>query len=99
MPPTILRCRGKVFTEPLPSNDTGIEIDTQIILWYDTDRTENDASKNSSTVACILCRGNVFTEPLPINDGGYTDTQTDGRMFMKYAVERAQVPWYIYQIP
>jgi hypothetical protein len=34
------------------------------------DRIENDASNNTSIVACNLCRGNVFTEPLPSNGGG-----------------------------
>jgi hypothetical protein len=47
----------------------------------DTNRIENDASNNSSIVACIHCHGNVSTEPLPSNDTGHThtDTQTDGR--------------------
>jgi hypothetical protein len=36
--------------------------------WYDTGYMENDASNNSSIVACIRYRGNVFTKPLPDND-------------------------------
>jgi hypothetical protein len=35
-------------------------------LWYDTDRTESDAS-NNSIILCIRCSGNVLTEPLPSN--------------------------------
>jgi hypothetical protein len=31
---------------------------------------ENDASNNSSIVACIRYHGNVFTEPFPSNDRG-----------------------------
>jgi hypothetical protein len=42
--------------------------DSQTSLWYDTDRMENDESKNPSIVACILCRGNAFTCPLPSNN-------------------------------
>jgi hypothetical protein len=34
------------------------------------DCKENDASNNSSIVACIGYRRNVFTEPLPNNDRG-----------------------------
>jgi hypothetical protein len=44
------------------------------------DLKENDASNNSSIVACIYCCGNVFTELLPSNDRGiHIQTQTDGR--------------------
>jgi hypothetical protein len=42
-PPTVLRCRGNVFTDLLP-------------LSEDTARTENDAA-NSSVVGCIRPRG------------------------------------------
>jgi hypothetical protein len=38
--------------------------------WYDTGHIENDASNNSSIVACICYRGKVSTEPLPSNDWG-----------------------------
>jgi hypothetical protein len=38
--------------------------------WYDTGHIENDASKMSSIVACVLYRGNDFTEPLPSNYRG-----------------------------
>jgi hypothetical protein len=41
--------------------------------WYETSNVENDASNNSSVVACVRYRGNVSTEPLPSNDKG--DTQ------------------------
>jgi hypothetical protein len=37
---------------------------------YDTGHIENDASNNSSIVACVRYRGNVCTEPLPSNDRG-----------------------------
>jgi hypothetical protein len=53
-----------MFIEPLPSNDRVIDRTTEY-LFYDTDRTENDESNNSSAVACICCRENVFAEPLP----------------------------------
>jgi hypothetical protein len=44
--------------------------------WYNTSHIENDASNNSSIVACIRYRGNVSTEPLPSNDRGDTQTRT-----------------------
>jgi hypothetical protein len=59
--PTILRCRGNVFTELLPSNDRGIH-----------GRTNIHESNNYSIITSIRCRGNVFTEPLPSN--GSMDT-------------------------
>jgi hypothetical protein len=40
------------------------------VLWYDTDRIENDASNNSCIVVYIRCRWNVFTEPLPNSGRG-----------------------------
>jgi cytochrome c553 len=44
------------------------------------DLTENDASSNSSIVACVRCHGNVVTKPLPSNDKGmHIQAQTDGR--------------------
>jgi hypothetical protein len=53
-----------------------------LLFRYDMDSIENDASNNSSIVACIRCSGNVFTEPLPSNEmrDTHTDTQTDGRV-------------------
>jgi hypothetical protein len=58
--------------------------------WYDTGHIENDATNNSSIVACAFitavtflpsrCSSNdkgIFTEPLPSNDRGDTVTHTD----------------------
>jgi hypothetical protein len=45
--PTLLRCRGNVFTEPLPSNLRDTQTDPQTLLWYDMDRVEHDTSSNS----------------------------------------------------
>jgi hypothetical protein len=69
--PTVLRCRGNVFTEQMPSNDKGIY---RLIesLSYDTNRVENDPCNNSAIVVFIFCRGNVFVEPLFSNVWGYT---------------------------
>jgi hypothetical protein len=45
----------------------------------DLDSIENDASNNSSTVACIRCRGKISAELLHSDDRGiHIDTQTDG---------------------
>jgi hypothetical protein len=38
--------------------------------WYDIGHIENDASNNSSIVACICYSGNISTEPLPSNNRG-----------------------------
>jgi hypothetical protein len=51
--------------------------DPQTLLRYDTDRIENDASNNFSSVSCIRCHGNVSTEPLPSDDKGYTSRHTE----------------------
>jgi hypothetical protein len=45
------------------------------LISYDKDPTENEASNNSSVVACIHCCRNVSTEPLPSNWRG-THIQT-----------------------
>jgi hypothetical protein len=50
----------------------------RLFLWYETHRTENDASNNSSLVICVfIVHGNVFTYPLPSNDRGNTHTGTE----------------------
>jgi hypothetical protein len=54
-------CKNKKFCEELIA----------YFPWYDTCHIENDASKNSSIVACVfLYRRKVSTEPLPGNDRG-----------------------------
>jgi hypothetical protein len=89
-PQTILRCRGNVFTETLPCNDTWIRRQNHRLSFY-TRRTaqKTTRSNNSSIVACIDCRGKAFTEPLPRGDRrGYTHRHTEWWVgFMKYAVE------------
>jgi hypothetical protein len=85
-PTTIFRCRGNVFTEPLPSNDRGIQ--TQILLSYDTDRIESDACNDYSIIAYILCHRNVFTEPLSRNDTRGIQIQTHRLMREIYEVRR-----------
>jgi hypothetical protein len=69
----------------------------QTLLWYDTDRIENDASNSSSIVACIRCRGNGVAAPLPSNDreGGYTWRQTDGRDSWNTPLRWSQVLWLV----
>jgi hypothetical protein len=73
--------------------------------WYDTGLIENDASNNSSIVACY--RDNVSTQPLPSNDRGvFTELlpsndkamhiQTQrlmGGIFLTRPLRWAQVPW------
>jgi hypothetical protein len=59
---------------------------------YDTDRTENDGSNNSSTVACVRFRGNVYTER---NVGG--NTKTDESSVWSTPLSWVQVPRYTYQ--
>jgi hypothetical protein len=80
-------------------------------LSFDKDRTENDTSNNSSTVAlfvatgtclpsrCLAKKGRIhFTERLPSNDrrDTHTDTQTDGRDLWSTPLRWAKVPLYIY---
>jgi hypothetical protein len=61
-PPTILRCHGNAFTEPLPSNDRMIHRETNRISFILTDRRE------TTPPTILRCRGNVFAKPLPSND-------------------------------
>jgi hypothetical protein len=69
-----------VYTEPLPSNGKGYtDRPTDSPLIKKKDRVENDASNNSSTLACIRCRLNMFTQLMPSNGMGNIDIQTDGR--------------------
>jgi hypothetical protein len=66
----------------------GMHRKTHILISYDTDHIENDASSSSSTVACILCHGNVSTQPLPSTDRrGYTYRYRLMRGIYKVAVE------------
>jgi hypothetical protein len=80
--------------------------------WYDTDRIENDASKNSS-IACVRYRGNVSTDPLPSTDRGtftepsrhlatirgYAYRHTDWwEGFLIRPLRWSQVPWYTYKV-
>jgi hypothetical protein len=98
-PLTILLCRKIVFTEPLPSKDTGIQRQSpQTLLSYDTDRIENEASSNLPTLVCIRCHGNMYTEPLPSNDtrGKHTDTQAYERNLWSTPLRWGQVPRYTY---
>jgi hypothetical protein len=76
-------------TESIISTRISVKKQLPTRLWYDSDRTENEASTTSSIVLCINCHWNVSTEPLPSNDTrGYTYRHTDWwKGFMKYAVE------------
>jgi hypothetical protein len=49
---------------------TGGYTDPQTLIWYDTDRIDNDAINNPSIVAYNRCGGNVFIQPLRSNDEG-----------------------------
>jgi hypothetical protein len=84
MPPTILRCRGNVFTELLSSSDRGIHRQTHrhtrpiIILLLRV----FIAAGTFLPRRCLSMKGGIhFTEPLPSNHrkDTHTDTQTDGR--------------------
>jgi hypothetical protein len=68
-----IRCRGDVFTEPLPSNDKRIQMETHRLMGgiYELRRWDG-----------LRCR-NIHTEfhkdwfkHSKVNSGGYTDTQT-----------------------
>jgi predicted metalloprotease len=69
------------------------------------DRIENEASNNSSLVACIHCRRNVFTEtltstewrdkingPVSCNERGHTYIDSDWwEEFLNYAVKMSSL--------
>jgi hypothetical protein len=63
--------------------------------WYDTDRTENDASNNSFIVAYVFVATVMF---LPSRCLVTIATQTDGRDVWSTSLRRAQVAWYKYQV-
>jgi hypothetical protein len=50
-------------------------------LWYDTDGIENDASNNSSIVACVFVAAVTFipSRCLETIRDTHIDTETDGR--------------------
>jgi hypothetical protein len=83
-PPTILRCRGKVFTELLPSNDRGVHRQTH---RHTHPTTLPLLRVLVATESCLSSRflamkGRIhFAEPSPINNrkDTRTDTQTDRR--------------------
>jgi hypothetical protein len=52
------------------------QTDPQTLLWYNMDCIENNASNNSSIVACIRHHGNMSTKPLPNNSREHTHTGT-----------------------
>lgn len=55
----VLRVKGEVLGR------------TTLVLYYDTDITENDASNSSSIVACVLfVDKEIFTETLYSSDNG-----------------------------
>jgi hypothetical protein len=60
---------------------------------YDTGHIENDASNNSSIVACVFVTAVTFlpSRCLTIGDT-HTDTQADGRDFLIRPLRWAQVP-------
>jgi hypothetical protein len=72
-PATIIRCRGNVFTELLPTKDRGIHRDPQTLLWWNTTAQKNDASNNSSIVAFVAAGTSLPSCYLP-RIGGYTET-------------------------
>jgi hypothetical protein len=69
-PPTILRYRGNVFTDPLPSNDKGDTQTHRLSLIRHGPHIKRSVQQYFYCCMCIGCRGNVFTEPLPSNDRG-----------------------------
>jgi hypothetical protein len=105
-PPTILRCRGNVFTELLPSNDRGIHRQTHRLSFDKTRTVQKMRRPTISIDACIRCGKNVFTKSLNTTERTgtlnwavalqrqeeYTYTHTDyGEGFMKYAAEMGSV--------
>jgi hypothetical protein len=88
--PTILRCRGDVFTEPLPSNNRGIYRQTHRPS-FDTTRATWEQTRPTILLLCVfVCHGKVFTEPLHSNDT-HIDIQIDGRDLYSTSLRRAQV--------
>jgi hypothetical protein len=92
---TILRRRGNVFTELLPSNDSGIHRQTHRLSFNKT-RTVQKMSRLTILLLsrvfvaegtrllsrCLAMKGRIHsTNPLPRNDGRdiYTDAESDGR--------------------
>jgi hypothetical protein len=64
-------------------------------LWYYTDRRENDAPNNSSTIACVTFLSSRCLATIV----GYIYRHTYWwKGFMKYSVRWVQVPWYTYQV-
>jgi hypothetical protein len=79
MSPTILRCRGNVLSEPLPSND-GIFIEP--LPSNDKEIFTEPFPSNDKEIFTEPLPNNdkgTFTEPLPSNDRGCTNTHTQQR--------------------
>jgi hypothetical protein len=96
--PTIICCRGNIFTELLPSNNREIHrtSDSPLIRhghhrkWY---------VQHSSFAACICCQSNVFTVLLPSTEmrdmlyQTFAYRQTDGKDLWSMQMRGAQLPW------
>jgi hypothetical protein len=61
---------------------------------------ENDASKSSYIVACVLVAAVTFLPSRFLAELGdtRTDTQTGGRDLWSVLLRWAQVPWYTFQV-
>jgi hypothetical protein len=66
------------------------------LIWYDTDRIENDASKNYSLLRVFVAAGTCIPSSClaTIRGDRHTDTQTGGKDLWSTTLKRAQVPWY-----
>jgi hypothetical protein len=77
-PPTILRCRGNVFTEPSLCNDRGLHRQTYRLSLIRHGPHRKRRIKQFFLVSCNRCHENAYTKPLPSNGKGI-HIQTDGR--------------------
>jgi hypothetical protein len=80
--------------------------------WRDSNRIENDASKNSSIVACVFVAAVKFllsrcpqmlggllpSRCLVARGGTHLYTKSDGRDSWSKPLTWAKVPWYTYQV-
>jgi hypothetical protein len=99
-PPPILRCRGNVFTKPLPSNDRGIHthrpIDSPLIR-----RGPYRWRRLLFFYCCVhwLPRERVYRAVSQQQYAGiHIQIHTDERDLWNTPLRWAQVPWHTYQV-
>jgi hypothetical protein len=74
----------KYITRKLSMQQEVLERTNRLLLWYDTDHIENDASNNSSILACAQKR--TISEPR-------------GTTRQQQAIAKTPAKWSAYQIP